>query len=130
MSCTLDWPWGKWKGDHDDTGVKQLAQYYGLDTEAKVMEFKGNPIDDAIIEPIAKAKIPVLFLVNKNDRIVPPQENAMVFAKRYKKLGGGPVDFMFVPEGAPTQLKGHHFNPPNPAKAVAFMEKYGAPKEK
>ena len=123
------WPLGKWKGDHDDTGMRQLGEYYGFDTEDKILAFKGNPVDTAIITPIAKARIPVLFLVSGTDRIAPPGENAMVFAERYKKLGG-PVEFMFVPDGAETALKGHHFAHPDPKKAAAFMKKYGMPKGK
>ena len=119
------WPLGKWKGDHDNTGIKQLGQYYGLDSEEKILAFKGNPIDDSVVKPIAKAKIPMLLLVDKKDRIVPPAENSLVFAKRYSELGGGDVEIMYVPKDSKTSLKGHHFPHPDPAKAAAFMEKYG-----
>ncbi len=119
------WPLGKWKGDHDKTGMRQLGKYYGLNTKEKILAFKGNPIDDSVVKPIAKAKIPILLLVDKKDRIVPPDENSLVFAKRYSELGGGDVEIMYVPKNSKTSLKGHHFPHPDPAKAAAFMEKYG-----
>ena len=119
------WPLGKWKGDHDKAGIRQLGRYYGLDTEEKILAFKGNPIDDAVVKPIAEAKIPMLLLVDKKDRIVPPDENSLVFAKRCSELGGGDVEIMYVPKDSKISLKGHHFPHPDPARAAAFMEKYG-----
>lgn len=119
------WPLGKWKSETDKIGMTHLKKYYGFDTEDKILAFKGNPIDDSVIKPIANAKIPILLLVDDKDLIVPPSENSLVFAKRYAALGGGKVEIMYVPKDSKTSLKGHHFPHPDPAKVAAFMEKYG-----
>ena len=50
------------------------------------MDWKGNPID--ILEPIAKAKIPIIHVVGDADDAVPIDENTMVLKERYEKLGG------------------------------------------
>ena len=116
------WPLGRGKGDHDTTGLKHLEISYGLKTEEDILNFKGNPVDDAIIKPIAAAKIPILAIANKDDHIVPPSENIEVFAKKYKELGGGDIEIMHPVDGAKTSLKGHHFPVPNPKKSADFIE--------
>ena len=118
------WPLGRGKGNHDTTGLKHLEISYGLKTEEDILNFKGNPVDDNIITPIAKAKIPILALANKDDRIVPPSENIEVFAEKYKQLGGGNIEIMHPKEGVKTSLKGHHFPVPNPQKAADFIEQH------
>ena len=118
------WPLGKWKGDHDSTGMKQLGIYYGLKTEEEIMAYDKNPVDDVIVKPIADAKIPILAIVNKDDRIVPPDENIEIFAEKYKKFGGSEIDIIHPDPDAKTALKGHHFPVPNPKKSADFIQKY------
>ena len=64
--------------------VKSLA-LPPTDGPAKA-QWKGNPID--ILEPIAKAKIPIIHVVGDKDDVVPIDENTMVLKERYEKLGG------------------------------------------
>ena len=121
------WPLGKGRSDPDPTGLSHLERYYGLKTEKEILSFKGNPIDSSIIKPIAKAKIPVLALVNPEDGIVPPEENTLVFAKRYRKWGGS-IEIITAPKGTKGALKGHHFTVPDPAHAADFISRYAMEK--
>ena len=50
------------------------------------MEWKGSPID--ILEPIAKAKIPIIHVYGDADDVVPAAENTLIIKDRYEKLGG------------------------------------------
>jgi len=124
------WPLGKWKGDHDKTGISQLAKYYALKTEKEIMAYNKNPIDDPVVKPIAKGEIPILAIVNQEDRIVPPYENIEIFAKKYKEFGGGEIEIIYPKKGEKTSLKGHHFRVPDPKKAANFIEKYASKKVK
>jgi pimeloyl-ACP methyl ester carboxylesterase len=79
------WPGGKFKGKGSKSDWKLFQQVYHLD-EQQAMGWKGNPID--ILEPIAKAKIPIIHVVGDADDVVPMDENTMVLKDRYEKLGG------------------------------------------
>lgn len=59
---------------------------YGFKDEAEALAYNGNPVDHA--EALAKAKIPVLVVYGKADKVVPPAENCERFAERYTKAGG------------------------------------------
>ena len=123
--CDLkSWPLGKWKGDRDRMGISQLAKYYGLKSDKEIMAFKGNPIDEPIVKPLAEAKIPILAIVNNEDRIVPPYENIEIFAKEYKKYGGGDIEILHPLKKDKATFKGHHFRVPNPQKSADFILKY------
>ncbi|MDD7985544.1 hypothetical protein PQO01_11355 [Lentisphaera marina] len=47
---------------------------------------KRNPIDD--IAKIAKAKVPLFFVIHKDDMIVPNAENSDVLVTKYRAAGG------------------------------------------
>ena len=79
------WPGGKGKGKHSPNEWKQALAAYGI-TEKTLAEFKGSPIDR--LEPIAKAKIPILHVVGVADPVVPVAENSAIIEERYKALGG------------------------------------------
>ena len=121
------WPLGRGKGDRDSTGMKHLAKYYGLKTERQIVAFRGNPLDPAVMNPVAEAKIPVLALLNTQDHIVPPEENALAFAKRYRKLGA-PMEIETLPPGTKSSLKGHHFPVPTDyaLRAADFIERHAS----
>jgi predicted esterase len=74
------WPGGKGKGN-------------GL-TEQQALEYKLNPIDN--LEPLAKAKIPLLHICGDADDVVPIDENTRIVEERYKKLGG-PITVIVKP---------------------------------
>ena len=96
-----------------------LLKHYGF-TEKQAMAFKGNPID--VLAPIAKAKVPILHIVCKKDKVVPFQDNTEILKKRYKDLGGD-IEVIYVENGkSPAH---HHFTltKEHIDKAVKFIEK-------
>ncbi|HET6250311.1 MAG TPA: alpha/beta hydrolase [Tepidisphaeraceae bacterium] len=80
------WPGGKGKGKGSPGDWKLFQQIYHFKTEQEALDWKHNPIDE--LEPIAKAKIPIIHVVGDADDIVPMDENTMVLKERYEKLGG------------------------------------------
>jgi pimeloyl-ACP methyl ester carboxylesterase len=74
------WPSGKgqiWQ---------QCLLAYGLQDEAEVQAFRGNPIDG--LGALAKAKVPLIHVVGDADDVVPVKDNTAILEKRYKALGG------------------------------------------
>ena len=80
------WPGGKGEGQGWQAGWKPCLAAYGLKSEEEALAFKGNPNDHAAA--IAAARIPVIVVYGKADRVVPPKENCLVFAKRFRAAGG------------------------------------------
>lgn len=112
------WPGGKGTGRGDGGTWKACMKEYGL-TEETAKVFRGNPID--VLQPIARARIPVLHTVSLNDVIVPPTENTFVLAERYRKLGGS-IDVIQVKAGT-EKSGGHHFTHPDPVRVADFIER-------
>jgi sialidase-1 len=84
-------------------GLKRAAPAYGMTPEELEKQLtQHNPIDR--LEPIAKAKIPVLHVHGDADKVVPLEKNSAVIAERYKALGG-PMELIIVPG------KGHQNDP-------------------
>lgn len=79
------WPGGKMKGKGSQRDWQRLLGVYGL-SEEEAMAYRRNPIDR--LEPLAKAKIPVICVVGDADIVVPVAENTAVVEERYKALGG------------------------------------------
>jgi pimeloyl-ACP methyl ester carboxylesterase len=79
------WPGGKGTGVGSKTCWAQALQIYGL-TEDTAPAFKGNPLDR--LEPLAKARIPILSVVGDADKTVPLAENTAILKQRYEALGG------------------------------------------
>jgi len=79
------WPGGKGKGKGSPKDWELFQKVYGL-SEQQAMEWKHNPID--ILEPIAKAHIPILHVYGDADDTVPPAENTLILKQRYEALGG------------------------------------------
>jgi len=79
------WPGGKGKGQGSARDWVLFQNVYGL-TEEQALAWKGNPID--ILEPIARARIPVIHVVGAADDAVPVAENTTVLTQRYEALGG------------------------------------------
>ncbi len=80
------WPMGVTKGKHDPKGIRTVLDVYGFKDEAEALAYKGNPVDS--LEPIAKARIPIVHVIGDNDESVPPEANSAIVEKRYKELGG------------------------------------------
>lgn len=80
------WPGGKGKGKGSPRDWALFQKVFELKTEQDALDWKGNPID--VLEPIAKAKVPVIHVVGDADDVVPVEENTAVLKERYEKLGG------------------------------------------
>ncbi len=79
------WPGGKGRGKGGGGAWQQALKAYGI-TDAESANFKGNPIDG--LEPLAKARVPLLHVCGAADNVVPVEENTDVLEARYLKLGG------------------------------------------
>ena len=112
------WPGGFGEGSGNSNEMQPCLDAYGLD-EKSIHEFKGNPIDK--LEPIAKAKIPLLNICGTADKGVPMKENTSVLAERYRALGGEIT--IIEKEGV-----GHHpHSLKDPKPIVDFILKHTAP---
>ncbi|MFN3168997.1 MAG: GDSL-type esterase/lipase family protein [Phycisphaeraceae bacterium] len=115
------WPGGKGEGLGSQRDWQNALKQYGL-TEAQALGYDKNPID--VLEPIAKAGIPLLHIVSLNDQVVPPSENTFVLAKRYRELGGS-IDVIEVARGT-DKSNGHHFAHPDPVRVADFIERHAS----
>ena len=79
------WPGGKGKGKGGGSGWQQALKSHGI-TDDQSVAAKVSPIDK--LEPIAKAKIPILHVLGAADKVVPVEENSAIIEKRYRELGG------------------------------------------
>jgi pimeloyl-ACP methyl ester carboxylesterase len=98
-----------------------LLKEYAMSNE-QALAYRQNPID--ILEPIARAKIPLLHIVSLNDRVVPPEESTFILAERYRKLGGT-IEVIEVKEGT-AKSNGHHFTHPDPKRVADFIEAHAS----
>ncbi len=109
------WPGGKGKGKGSPGDWQRVLQVYKL-TEQQALDYKLNPIDN--LEPLAKAKIPLLHICGDADDVVPPAENTQLLEKRYLALGG-PIQVIVKPG------VGHHpHSLKDPAQIVEFVLKH------
>jgi alpha-beta hydrolase superfamily lysophospholipase len=82
------------------------------------MAFKENPID--LLEPLAKAGIPLIHVVGDADDVVPVEENTALIEQRYQALGEKMK--VFHKPGV-----GHHpHGLEDPAPLVELIEAYTA----
>ena len=80
------WPAGKGKGKGSAGDWKALMRCYGFKDEAEALAWTRNPIDS--LEPLAKARIPLIHVVGDVDNVVPVAENTAIIEQRYKALNG------------------------------------------
>ncbi len=80
------WPMGKGDGEGNSGEIPKLFKAYGVESEGELRKVVLNPIDR--LEPLAKAKVPLLHVYGDADVPVPWKANTGVVAERYKKLGG------------------------------------------
>lgn len=92
------WPGGAPKklgtGKGSDAEWKKLLAAYDFKSDAEVIAYKLNPVDN--LAPLAKAKIPLLLVYGDKDTVVPHAENSALLYDRYKVLGG-PVERVVKP---------------------------------
>jgi sialidase-1 len=110
------WPLGKGKGIGHQSTWKNLLKQYDINEE-QALAYKRNPID--VLDPIAKARVPILHIVSESDTVVPPTENTYELQKRYLKLGGH-MRVMSVEKGT-AGSHGHHFTHPDPMTPAEFI---------
>jgi pimeloyl-ACP methyl ester carboxylesterase len=110
------WPGGQGTGRGAPRDWQRLLEAYGFASEADALAYPLNPIDT--LEPLAKARIPVLIVAGDKDNIVPHAENGQIVRDRYQKLGGT-VEVILKPG------LGHHpHGLKDPTPIVDFMLKY------
>ena len=113
------WPGGKPKGLGTGQGSPEewlkLLKAYDFKDDREAIASKLNPVDS--LEPLAKAKIPILLVYGDSDKAVPHRENSEVVYDRYKALGG-PVERIVKPG------QDHHpHGLTDPQPIVEFFEK-------
>lgn len=112
-SWPLGWP--------DSRGqVADALRHYGLEDEAALRAFQGNPVD--VLEPIARARIPLRHVISLDDQIVPPGRNTLEAVRRLEKLGHA-MELVRVDRGTP-ESHGHHFPLPEAFASARFIMRH------
>jgi pimeloyl-ACP methyl ester carboxylesterase len=113
------WPGGKGRSRFSGREWQNVLKAYKM-TNEEARAYKLNPVDN--LEPLAKAKIPILSVIGDvHDWIVPIEENTLLVEKRYKELGGE-IQVIKKPKG------GHRpHSLPDPTPIVEFVLKHTAP---
>lgn len=83
------WPGGRGSGKGSPNDWKKLIGDYHFGGEADALAYDNNPVDAKVLEPLAKARVPLLHVVGDADDVVPVAENTAVVERKYKALGGG-----------------------------------------
>jgi pimeloyl-ACP methyl ester carboxylesterase len=82
------WPGGKGKSPGSPGDWAELIRDYHFTSEAEALAFTGNPVDESILRPLARAHLPIIHVVGDSDSAVPPVENTDLLRAQYLKLGG------------------------------------------
>ena len=110
------WPGGRGKGKGSPRDWKLVLEQYGFADDAGALAYDKNPVDN--LDPLAKAKVPLLHVYGDADDVVPWDENTGVIAQRYRQLGGGVT--LIAKKGI-----GHHpHGLDDPTPIVEFFAKY------
>ena len=113
------WPGGKGKGKGSAGDWKLVLERYGFKDDAEALAYTKNPVDN--LEPLAKAKVPLLHVYGDADDVVPWDENTGVVAERYRKLGGTIV--LIAKKGV-----GHHpHGLEDSTPIIEFIAKHASP---
>jgi pimeloyl-ACP methyl ester carboxylesterase len=110
------WPGGKGQGPGSPKEWADCKKVYGFATDEEAAAYKLNPVDN--LEPLAKAKVPILCVVGDADEVVPLEENAALVEIRYKALGGT-IELIRKPGG-----KHHPHSLKDPTPIVDFILKH------
>lgn len=91
--CNLkSWPGGRLvpgsdsKASGNAKSWELLKKTYGFATDEEALAATVSPID--LLEPLAKAGVPILMGCATHDTTVPYEENGAIMQERYEKLGG------------------------------------------
>lgn len=108
------WPAGWGKGIGGRREWKECKACYSL-TDETAKHFSKNPLDRA--EELAQWNIPVLIVAGDSDEVVPLEENAQPFVRRFSEAGGQVC--LMVKAGC-----GHHpHSLDDPTPIVEFLTK-------
>ena len=118
----LSWPAGKLVPGNKSiasgapSSWEDFKKKFGYKTDAEALKTKESPID--LLEPLAKAKVPILLVCGDKDHAVLYEENDAILEKRYKALGG-PVKVI-------VEKKGHSHGMKDPTPILEFIRKHTA----
>lgn len=112
------WPGGARGGKRSEGDWQRLLQAYGI-TEEEAQTGKLCPVSN--LEPLARAKIPLLHVCGDADEVVPFAENTGVVEKRYQELGGE------IKVIAKPGVKHHPHSLTDPAPIVEFVTAHFKP---
>jgi pimeloyl-ACP methyl ester carboxylesterase len=114
------WPGGKLvpgsnlNGDGNAKSWKLLKKTYGFSSDEEALAAKVSPID--LLEPLARAGVPILMRCGTKDTTVPYEENGAIMKERFEKLGGD-IQIIF-------EEKDHHpHGLKDPAPVIEFIKK-------
>ncbi len=116
-SWPLSWPSSKKE-------VADALRHYGFTDETALRGYRGNPVDEAVLKPIAQARIPLRHVISLDDRVVPPEQNTLEARRRLQKLGHT-MDVVSVVKGTPDS-SGHHFALPAVFESARFIMRHSA----
>lgn len=83
------WPGGRAvgrAGKGSPADWQAFKTLYGFPDDAAALAWRGNPVDT--LDGLAHAHVALIHVVGDADDVVPPAENALVVADRYRALGG------------------------------------------
>ena len=103
--------------------LQDALKHYGFADEAELQRFKGNPID--LLEPIAKARLPLRHLISLGDRVVPPEQNTLEAQRRLRALGHD-LDLVTIDQGT-EKSKGHQFPDTAVDETVEWIVRHASP---
>ncbi len=110
------WPLG-WPGAKTETA--DALSFYGFKDEAELRAWRGNPVDDAVLAPVAKARIPLRHVISLDDRVVPPERNTLEAQRRLQTFDHD-LELITVEAGTP-ESHGHHFPLPEVFASARFI---------
>lgn len=111
------WPGGFGASEGSQGDWKKLMEVYGFSSLEEAKAYNDNPMDQ--LDPLVKAQVPILHTIGLSDKIVPPEENALLLSRRYNELGGV-ATIMPCTRGA-TKLEGHHYPIDDPEAVASFF---------
>lgn len=98
-------------GSGDKASWEGFKKKFGFKTDAEALAGKQSPID--LLEPLAKANVPILMMCGTKDTAVPYPENGVIMKERYTKLGGS-IEIMEID-------KGHSHGLKDPTRVIEFI---------
>ncbi|MGJ8726335.1 MAG: sialate O-acetylesterase [Roseibacillus sp.] len=116
----LSWPAGSKvpgnssKGNGAPKSWGGFKKKFGYATDEEALKTKESPID--LLEPLAKAGVPILMVCGNKDHAVPYEENDAIMEQRYKALGGSIKVII--------ENKGHSHGMKDPTPVLEFIKKH------